>query len=152
MTSEVPPRQSSNLNLSWSSGDRRDSFFCTLSNTLMVAKFVSSTTSNYKCDKMWQTEHLDETQSYVLQPWSLILRSFKIPILQIDKTQMLHLKKPKHFTINIMVTSNLSSSQRCSCSSYGVFFELTKVESSDQEGNETQVSFNTWTCTDRKDY
>lgn len=42
-------------------------------------------------------------------------------------------------------TSNLSSSQRWSCSSYGVFFELTKVESSDQEGNDTQVSFNTYT-------
>lgn len=44
-------------------------------------------------------------------------------------------------------TSNLSSSQRWSCSSYGVFFELTKVESSDQEGNDTQVSFNTYTNT-----
>lgn len=42
-------------------------------------------------------------------------------------------------------TSNRSSSQRCSCSSYGVFLELTKVESSDQEGKETQVSFSTYT-------
>lgn len=47
-----------------------------------------------------------------------------------------------------MNTSNLSSSQRCNCSSYGVFFELTKVESSDQEGNDTQVSFNTYAHTD----
>ncbi|TNN89275.1 hypothetical protein EYF80_000563 [Liparis tanakae] len=38
MTSEVPPRQSSNLNRSWSSGERRESFFCTLSSTLMVAR------------------------------------------------------------------------------------------------------------------
>lgn len=48
MTSEVPPRQSSNRNRSWSSGDRRDSFFWTLSSTLMVARFVSRTTSSWR--------------------------------------------------------------------------------------------------------
>lgn len=46
MTSEVPPKQSSNRNRSWSSGERRDSFFWTLSSTLMVAKLVSRTTSS----------------------------------------------------------------------------------------------------------
>lgn len=48
ITSEVPPRQSSNRKRSWSSGERRDSFFCTLSRTRMVARFVSRTTSSYE--------------------------------------------------------------------------------------------------------
>lgn len=47
ITSDVPPRQSSNRNFSWSSGAIRESFFCTLSNTRIVARLVSKTTSNY---------------------------------------------------------------------------------------------------------
>lgn len=47
ITSDVPPRQSSRRNFSWSSGAIRDSFFCTLSNTRIVARLVSRTTSNY---------------------------------------------------------------------------------------------------------
>lgn len=47
ITSDVPPRQSSNRNFSWSSGAMRESFFCTLSNTRIVARLVSKTTSNY---------------------------------------------------------------------------------------------------------
>lgn len=47
ITSDVPPRQSSSRNFSWSSGAIRESFFCTLSNTRIVARLVSRTTSNY---------------------------------------------------------------------------------------------------------
>lgn len=69
MTSEVPPRQSSSLNRSWSSGERRESFFWTLSSTLMVARFVSRTTSNYK----WRvTEILED--SHQLQQKSPLLQ------------------------------------------------------------------------------
>ncbi len=119
MTSEVPPRQSSNRKRSWSSGERRDNFFCTLSKTLIVAKLVSSTTSSYKA----KNKSISISTEFQLKP--------KSP----DIFQRDHL------------TSNLSSSQRWSCSSYGVFLELAKVESSDQEGNETQVSFSTYNKT-----
>jgi hypothetical protein len=47
ITSDVPPRESSSRNFSCSSGAIRDSFFCTLSRTRMVARLVSRTTSNY---------------------------------------------------------------------------------------------------------
>lgn len=42
------------------------------------------------------------------------------------------------------LTSKRSSSHLYMCSSYWVFLELTKVESSDQEGNDTQVSLSTY--------
>ena len=40
-------------------------------------------------------------------------------------------------------TSNRSSSHRYICSSNCVFLDVTNVESSDQEGNDTQMSFRT---------
>lgn len=47
-TSDVPPRQLSNLNLACSSGDRRESFLFTCSRTLMVWVLTSMTMSSYK--------------------------------------------------------------------------------------------------------
>ena len=46
MVGEQPPRQSSRRNFATSSGDNRESFFWTPSSTLIVAAFVSITTSN----------------------------------------------------------------------------------------------------------
>uniref|UniRef100_A0A8C4IJ33 Uncharacterized protein n=1 Tax=Dicentrarchus labrax TaxID=13489 RepID=A0A8C4IJ33_DICLA len=45
-TSEEPPSVLSKRNLACSSADMRDNFLCTVSRTLMVARLVSSTTSN----------------------------------------------------------------------------------------------------------
>uniref|UniRef100_A0A673AJY4 Uncharacterized protein n=1 Tax=Sphaeramia orbicularis TaxID=375764 RepID=A0A673AJY4_9TELE len=45
-TSEDPPSVLSKRNLACSSADMRDNFRCTVSRTLMVARFVSNTTSS----------------------------------------------------------------------------------------------------------
>lgn len=57
ITSDVPPKQSSRRNFSWSSCVRRDSFFCTLSRTRIVAKLVSRTTSNCGSSQETPCEH-----------------------------------------------------------------------------------------------
>uniref|UniRef100_A0A3B4WC93 Uncharacterized protein n=1 Tax=Seriola lalandi dorsalis TaxID=1841481 RepID=A0A3B4WC93_SERLL len=51
-TSEEPPSVLSKRNLACSSADMRDNFRCTVSRTLMVARFVSSTTSNCQEENM----------------------------------------------------------------------------------------------------
>lgn len=47
-TSDEPPSVLSKRNLACSSADIRDNFRCTVSRTLMAARLVSSTTSNYE--------------------------------------------------------------------------------------------------------
>lgn len=76
ITSEVPPRQSSNRKRSWSSGERRASFFCTLSRTLMVARLVSRTTSSCR-----ERKHLAFFPLYPSFIYFLYINHFILPSL-----------------------------------------------------------------------